>query len=400
MTAKPLAVAPLFRPPVIDLYCGAGGLSLGAARAGFEVAAGVELDGQALATHRANFPVARHLQADVSHISGIDLMLQAGVQPGTLAGLIGGPPCQGFSVIGERDPGDSRNALFGHFMRLVAETLPAFFLAENVPGIAQEKNGAVLRAAMNRVPSVYSVLPPLRVVGSQFGAPTSRERLFFIGVNTERLSALDATAFAPPEGTVTVTVREALRGLSPVVGLPSEEGVVTWRRVRVLPTGPFFERVQFCIPPGVGDRVALKMYRDHRSVNGHVGVAHSPEIALRYEALAPGRKDPISRSVRLKLDGYCPTLRAGTGPEKGRRQAVRPIHPTQPRVITPREAARLQGFPDWFVLPNTKWHSFRQLGNSVSPIVAEGVLSVLFKHVQRQACEDDARATLAAKIAA
>lgn len=84
---------------------------------------------------------------------------------------------------------------------------------------------------------------------------------------------------------------------------------------------------------------------------------------------------------------FCPTLRAGTGPEKGSFQAVRPIHYDEPRVINSRKAARLQGFPDWFKLPPTIWHSFRQIGNSVSPIAAEAVLKVIYDHLPDDECE-------------
>jgi DNA (cytosine-5)-methyltransferase 1 len=87
--------------------------------------------------------------------------------------------------------------------------------------------------------------------------------------------------------------------------------------------------------------------------------------------------------VKLDPEGYCPTLRAGTGPDRGSFQAVRPIHYLRPRVITPREAARLQGFPDWYQFDQTKWHSFRQIGNSVSPLVAEVVLRRVRKVLQR-----------------
>ncbi len=93
--------------------------------------------------------------------------------------------------------------------------------------------------------------------------------------------------------------------------------------------------------------------------------------------LNPGQQDKVSKSSKLDIDGFCPTLRAGTDNTKGSFQAVRPIHPSQPRVITPREAARLQGFPDWFQFHETKWHSFRQIGNSVCPIVGEKVLSAI-----------------------
>ncbi len=372
------------RLKTIDLYCGAGGLSLGAARAGLDVVAGVELDAQALATHAANFPAARHLPLDVASLTGEDLLAQVGLAVGELDALIGGPPCQGFSVIGRRDPQDERNTLFGHFMRLVAQTEPAFFVAENVPGICHAKNAPVLKAALAQVPAHYQVLPPVAVQGHHYGAPTSRKRMFFLGVDTRRLPPIYAEAFLPPDDVAPVRVQDALYGLPLAVTPPDSQHVegTVWNVVGALLDGPFYARVHGCIPPGVGQADALARYRTRRELNGHIGVVHAPEIAARYRALTPGQKDPVSRSVRLKLDGFCPTLRAGTGSEKGRRQAVRPIHPTEARVITPREAARLQGFPDWFLLPPTKWHSFRQIGNSVSPLVAEAVLSVMVRHMR------------------
>jgi len=319
-------------------------------------------------------------------LSGAELLEKAGVSAGTLTALIGGPPCQGFSVMGRRKPGDVRNTLFGHFMRLVAETEPAFFVAENVPGIAHPQNASILRKAMAKVPDHYQVLPPLVVQGDHHGAPTSRKRLFFVGVDTRRLPRIALDSFAPADQMKPVRVKDALRGLTVNVKppLPDADESTLWHRVGALPQSHFFARVAGCIPAGVGQPSALARYKARSEVNGHIGVVHAPEIAARYGALAPGEKDPVSRSVRLKADGLCPTLRAGTGSEKGRRQAVRPIHPTEARVITPREAARLQGFPDWFVLPGTKWHSFRQIGNSVSPLVAEAVLSVLVRHVNSQ----------------
>lgn len=365
----------------IDLFCGAGGLSLGAARAGFSVVAGVELDKNAHSTHQLNFPASKNLQLDISKLSGIQLLLAAGVQPGTLGGLIGGPPCQGFSSMGHKNPKDVRNDLFGHFMRLVAETRPAFFVAENVPGILLEKNSPVLKASLQKIPTNYRMLPPLELDASKYGAPTNRTRVFFIGVDGRRLPNLNVEGFAPPNHLRKICVKEALAGLNPDVDPNPPSDVVVWTAVDELPKGGFYNRVQNKIPQGVGNREAILRYKNARETSGHIGTLHAHEIARRYGALLPGSKDPVSRSVRLKNDGFCHTLRAGTGPEKGSYQAVRPIHPTEPRVITPREAARLQGFPDWFLLPPTKWHSFRQIGNSVSPLVAEAVLAVLYRHL-------------------
>lgn len=97
-------------------------------------------------------------------------------------------------------------------------------------------------------------------------------------------------------------------------------------------------------PDGIGDDTYVQAYIKHQIVNGYNPTKHAPAVRNRYAKLKYGQQDKISKSPKLNPDGYCPTLRAGTGPEKGSYQAVRPIHYRYPRVITPREAARLQGF--------------------------------------------------------
>ena len=114
-------------------------------------------------------------------------------------------------------------------------------------------------------------------------------------------------------------------------------------------------------------------------MSGFQSTTHTDAVVKRFRSLAPGGVDRISKMKRLDPNGLCPTIRAGTGSDKGSYQSVRPIHPSADRVITTREAARLQGFPDWFQFHPTKWHSFRQIGNSVSPIVAEAALSVMYE---------------------
>jgi DNA (cytosine-5)-methyltransferase 1 len=137
--------------------------------------------------------------------------------------------------------------------------------------------------------------------------------------------------------------------------------------------------IQDRIPPKIGDPLSIERYYEKGEISGCMGTRHTKEVKARYAALEYGEQDKISKSVRLHPEKFCPTLRAGTGSDKGSYQAVRPIHYRAPRVITPREAARLQGFPDWFALHRTKWHSFRQIGNSVSPIVSEQLMKVILK---------------------
>lgn len=176
-------------PNVIDLFAGVGGLSLGAARAGFNVLGAVELDQFAREAHSLNFPNSIHLSDDIATLDGSRLLSEVGLKAKQLDGLIGGPPCQGFSFIGRQCPNDVRNNLFFHFFRLVAEVRPRFFLAENVPGIMSEKYADLRQKAFSLLSNKYLILEPIKAVASEYGAPTSRTRYFFVGFDRSTLSA-------------------------------------------------------------------------------------------------------------------------------------------------------------------------------------------------------------------
>jgi DNA (cytosine-5)-methyltransferase 1 len=369
------------RPRVIDLFAGVGGLSLGASRAGFEVAAAVEIDKHAVAAHKLNFPKAIHIDKDVGSMSGQELLKTAGLQSNELVGLIGGPPCQGFSSIGRRDIDDPRNSLFTTFFKLVAELRPAFFVAENVPGILADRNDSIRNGALAQIPNDYKILDPIKVKASDFGAPTIRTRVFFIGYDPERVNALSKEDFLPDANTSDIRVATALKGIPSLGATWDSKG--GWQSVKEPDDSHFGTRLKAHIPPNVGDKASIAKYREKRLVSGFFSTEHTPSTVARFKLLASGKADKVSKSVRLDPKGYCPTLRAGTGPEKGSYQAVRPVHPTSPRVICPREAARLQGFPDWFQFDATKWHAFRQIGNSVSPIIAEIILGKILNVLKR-----------------
>lgn len=376
-------------PNVIDLFAGAGGLSLGAARAGFNVSAAVEIESHAMESHRKNFPSTIHIQQDIMTLNGETLLQLSGLQRHEVTGIIGGPPCQGFSSIGHGDVDDIRNKLFIKFFELVEEIRPVFFVAENVPGIMKEKYDSIREEAFRHVGD-YQILDPVSVNASEYGAPTTRTRYFFIGyLNDNRINPVtirDIENMKVPDEQKT-TVRQALEGL------PSDIRYRKKKSSGLKQLAPnfsdtdtihhqssfFYQRATSMIPVGVGDESYVNLYRTKHIVNGFFPTKHSAEVKRRYARLEFGQQDMISKSTRLDPDGYCPTLRAGTGPEKGSYQAVRPIHYERARVITPREAARLQGFPDWYMLPETIWHGFRQIGNSVSPIAAERILNAIFQ---------------------
>ena len=366
---------------VIDLFSGAGGLSLGAARAGFSIHCAIESDSQAMNVHRLNFPNTLHFQTDVSIINGAKLMTELGLKKGELTGVIGGPPCQGFSCMGKRTVGDKRNNLFVDFFRIVSDIQPRFFLAENVPGIMNEQNANLRNVAFRFVERKYTMFTPMLISAHEFGAPTTRTRVFFIGIRKNEKISLSSMDFLPSPRIEQVRVREALHGLPLKIDPTWQNEEESWRKADS-PNGRAFSRaIRGNIPRGVGDKNSIRRLENEQSVSGCLGTLHSAKILSRYSQIRQGERDAISKSSRLMEDGFCPTIRAGTGQERGSFQAVRPLHPTENRVITPREAARLQGFPDWFQFSPTKWHSFRQIGNSVSPILAEYILSIIFQAI-------------------
>lgn len=366
------------RPKVLDLFCGCGGFSLGAARAGFDVVAGVDFDKHAIATHARNFKKSQHLQLDLTEVSGTEILKRIGLDKSELTGIIGGPPCQGFSSMGSNDAKDPRNQLFRRYYEIVAELKPQFFVCENVPGLLRDSYKSIREDALSLVTEDYDVVGPIKLKASDYGAPTVRTRAFFIGTLKVSSFRFKEEDFLPSPDIKQVTVEEALAGLPKKIDENWQEEAQGWRKVRLSnPKSSFEKRAFAMIPKGMGDTESKKRLKENSFVSGCLGTVHQPNVIERFATVPEGKSDKVSRAPRLNRKGFCPTLRAGTGSDRGSYQAVRPLHPTENRVITPREAARLQGFPDWFRFDATKWHSFRQIGNSVCPIIAERVLQVI-----------------------
>ena len=353
---------------LVDLFSGCGGFSLGAHQAGFEVVAAFDNDPILASSYPQNFPATRMILRDISTLDGHAVRAAAG---GRADGIFGGPPCQGFSDIGKRQPGDPRRQLLGHFFRIVRDVAPSFFVMENVRGLAYSDARGVLDDALQQVDDDYSILGPNIWDAADFGAATKRPRLFVIGVRKDEgdALALEDIAILKREP---ATVRAAICDMDGAVLIGEEQGYDVWRITRM---GRPFEYARLLRSP------------DGR-FTGQRETIHSSEVAKRFEKIPEGSVDPVGRHPRLAWNGQCPTLRAGTGADRGSYQSVRPVHPIYPRVITVREAARLQGFPDRHRFHPTVWHSFRMIGNSVSPIAARAIFSAIrrkFAHRLTQA---------------
>lgn len=357
---------------IVDLFSGCGGFGLGAKQAGFDVVLAVDIDPNLQSAYQRNFPNTHVLKGDLSQMDAESWRIALAGQ--RIDGVIGGPPCQGYSRIGKNDAADPRRSLLSHFFRTVNILQPKFFVMENVEGLLDEGNIEELKRAIGTVDTRYTVLKPTLVDANQYGAPTKRKRVVVIGYDPIKMADMSVDEIAP--GNVPqVSVRDAIADISEPVPQKRDKDDYGWSIYRNTDNlSEYALKMRGEPQDGLGWAVAIEKLK-LGEISGHFDTVHGQEVKERYAALKPGTTDKVSRSKKLEWDGLCPTLRAGTGADKGSYQAVRPIHPETARVITVREAARLQGFPDWFCFHKTKWHSFRMIGNSVSPIMSEFLLA-------------------------
>lgn len=350
------------RLKAIDLFCGVGGLTLGLTQAGFDVALAVDIDPINVASHHGNFPETLALKQDLSVANGHALLAAAGLNPGELTLVAAGPPCQGFSIGGRRQVGDPRNDLLLQAGRLIRETGPAYFLVENVDGLGGH-GWPTLRTFVNDMRrSGYRIVDPIEILdASNYGVPQRRKRMLVIGHRADVTSPVYPTPSASKS-----TVWDAISDLPSADSHPELRSQDRYYGTLGEPS-EYAARLRLA-RDGSGDEHAVRGY-----LSGCLATTHSPAVRDRFEATKPGQWEAISRFLRLSRTGLAPTLRAGTGPDKGSYTAPRPIHPVEPRCITVREAARLHSYPDWYEFHPTRWHGFRQIGNSVPPLLASAV---------------------------
>jgi DNA (cytosine-5)-methyltransferase 1 len=358
---------------IIDLFCGCGGFSLGVHLAGYKSVLSVDVDTILSSSHPLNFPNANLQHLDLSKTTGKQLLEAAGNQ--NIQGIIGGPPCQGFSMMGKRDENDPRNELIGHFFEQIKYIQPAFFIMENVPGLLAGPMRDKLDTHLKTMSEDYEIIGPIKVDAAGLGAATKRQRVIVIGYKLDQFNYFNEEDIKALHSVNLITVEDAIWDVPQPLEI--EDGEWGWAKYDGRRKSSDYGLAARKKPPkGCGWQFALDKLEEGY-VSGLMNTIHAKEIAKRYSSLLGGETDKVSRSYKLDWQGQCPTLRAGTGSDRGSYQAVRPLHPEQGRVITVREAARLQGFPDWFVFHPTKWHSFRMIGNSVSPYMSKSILSFI-----------------------
>ena len=364
------------RPIVVDLFSGVGGLSLGFEQAGLPVSLAVDVESLNVMAYRSNFPYPTVVCDDLSTTTGRQLLLHAGLNIGEIDVVIGGPPCQGFSMIGSRRIDDPRNRLIFDFLRLCSELQTQYFVMENVPGLKMGKMGGIFSQwLIDAETRGYKVVQPLWELNAlNFGVPQNRTRCFAIGYRR------GLPVPGHPADNASCGSGCQLR-MAPTVGDAIDD----------LPDPRSFARLLRSdrVRAELGEPSAYARYLrgehkdpcDHSEARPHDSheltsskrTVHTAKSRRRFHRTEPGSTEPVSRFPKLDPHSVSPTLRAGTKFRSSGYTAARPIHHDQPRCITVREAARLQSFPDWFEFDATIWHGFRQVGNAVPPNLARAV---------------------------
>lgn len=375
------------RPLGIDLFAGAGGMSLGFEQAGFDVAAAVEIDPVHCAVHKFNFPQTAVIPRSVAELSGADIRQAAGIGDRKVDCVFGGPPCQGFSLIGQRVLDDPRNSLVLDFVRLVAELDAETFVFENVKGLTVGKQRAFLDELVQAFEARgYVVRMPWRVLdAAHYGVPQHRERLILFGAKKGReVPDYPRANTNPADGKRNMQGLERGPNCKEAIGdIPDAERFETLMDTDIVKTSAFKKPSDYaaemrCL---TNDAWHFGHVRDWNPafLTSSARTVHTEISQRRFSETTPGEVEPISRFFKLSPVGVSNTLRAGTDGARGAFTSPRPIHYEYSRCITVREMARLHGFPDWFRFHATKWHGARQIGNAVPPPLARAVATQVVK---------------------
>ena len=365
---------------VLDLFCGAGGLSLGFKHAGFRIALAVDKWEPAVDTYKYNHPDARVLYCDIKEVDSSSLK---NVADNKSMIIIGGPPCQGFSLANtkSRNPCNENNQLSWKFIELVSEVKPKIFVMENVYGIFSLKiNGKDVAAEIDRIlKSAGYDLKVLKLSAENFGVPQVRRRVFFIGLYKKSLNISEKNV---PCSRLYYTVRDAISDLARVKALPDTEKDMHASYHVTLRGNPKSEY--------------QKKMRDSEKVFNHV--YHKPyRIAIErmkyiregenlYRARSRIPKDllvPSAQNGKIHMNIYRRLAWNKPSPTIVHVRKAMLIHPSYNRLLTAREAARLQGFPDSYRFFGTLNQQYQMIADAVPPPMASAIANLVKNIINR-----------------
>lgn len=323
---------------VLSLFTGAGGFDIGFKAKGFKIILASDIWDKAQETYNYNYPKIPFLKSDIRLISKETIMsLTKGEVPDV---IIGGPPCQGFSVMGDKNTGDPRNELYEEYLRLISDLDPKCFVFENVKGLKTMFKGRFLNKLINQITALGYNLHFKVFDSSEYGVPQKRERVILVGTK------LDNPFSFPKKSNKNISNIKSYKNVNEAIGDLS----------------------------------------NGTQLENHLILNHGEIVIERYKLIPEGGKLPppnelpkkISRKnfgntyVRLHRDKFAPTMVPGNN--------AFPVHPYLDRSLTPREAARIQSFPDEFIFKGNRREQCILVGNAVPPLLAANIASSIKDH--------------------
>jgi DNA (cytosine-5)-methyltransferase 1 len=327
------------KPRAIDLFAGAGGLTLGLIYSGWDVIAAVEFDNWAAQTHKYNFPDTSIL----SDVRDVDFRVFRGIDL-----VAGGPPCQPFSVAGKQLASADPRDMVPQFIRAVSEASPKSFLMENVPGLLSQRNRSYTRHIINQFEELGYKVYIKKLNAAHYGVPQNRERVFFVGLHKDIKDipfVFPAQTHGLSKGLPFVTAGQALQD---VPDCPPNKAVVTYAKNPILRPSPWAGML----------------------VNGQGRPINLKQPSQTIPATAGGNRTHIIDPEGV-LVAYHRYLMQGGTPRSGLVEGV--------RRLNVRESARLQSFPDNFTFLGPISKQYMQIGNAIPPLLAQSVGSAIFR---------------------
>lgn len=327
---------------------------MGFRNAGFEIVAGVDIDKQALATFEKNFPTSKAIESDLSLLTKEDLSQIASCDV-----LLGGPPCQGFSLAGKLEEGDKRNHLVFSYLKIIKHIQPKAVVIENVPNILNFAGGAFANAIVNGLEKLNYFVEVFKINCAEFGVPQSRNRVFFIATKKNKFSI---KKLYEKKIAKQITVKDAISDL-PLLenSYGSYESAYTTRAQNG------YQRIMRSKSDILYNHEAVKHTEKTKNIIAMVPDGGNYKCLPMH--LQSTRKVNIAWT-RMNSSKPCFTIDAGHNHH---------FHYLANRVPTVRECARIQSFPDNFIFTGNRTSQYRQVGNAVPPLVAEQIASVLLE---------------------
>lgn len=339
---------------IIDLFCGCGGLSKGFEMAGFEPKIAIDMWADAVKTYNHNNGKEVAVCEDIHNWD--DAFLEELIKDGDIVGIVGGPPCQGYSTVGTRDVNDPRNHLYKEYCRIVEKIRPEFFVIENVKGLTTLSGGAFKEDIISRFSALGYHVEFKVLNAADFGVPQNRYRAFFVGTKRKGFSF-------PQEFDYKVSTKEALSDLPRLIGV---EKVTEY---------------------GMEPETDYEKYiRGNCSkLMNHEGTNHTQQTIDIISMIKDGGKISDLPREYWEVRKYNKAFermgseRPSNTVDTGHRNY---FHYEQNRIPSVRENARLQSFPDDFEILGSKTSQYKQVGNAVPPLLAYAVAKEIKKTLQ------------------